>query len=74
MQLQADLLQTPVVCTEVDDASALGAALMGGFAVGRWKSFDDVIALRKVTDVYQPQPIDGALYAGWRQAVGQIIK
>ena len=76
MQLQADLLGTPVVCTEVDDASALGAALMNGFARGQWRSFDEVITLRKVTDVYQPQPLpqEDTLYAGWRHAVEQIIK
>lgn len=32
MQYQADLLDTPIVCTEVEDASALGAVLMNGFA------------------------------------------
>ena len=76
MQLQADLLQTPIVCTEVDDASALGAALMNGFARGLWKSFDEVIPLRKVTDVYQPQSLQQkeTLYAGWRAAVNQLIK
>ena len=76
MQLQADLLGTPVVCTEVDDASALGAALMNGFARGVWKSFDEVIPLRKVTEVYQPdsQPLTSHLYEGWRNAVKQLIK
>ena len=74
MQFQADLLQTPVVCTEVDDASALGAVIVNGFARGLWKGFDDVVGLRKVTQVYQPQPIDGQLYDGWRQAVNQLIK
>ena len=85
MQLQADLLGTPVVCTEVDDASALGAALMNGFARGVWKSFDEVIPLRKVTEVYQPDshlslfkgicnPRTSHLYEGWRNAVKQLIK
>ena len=84
MQLQADLLQTPVVCTEVDDASALGAALMNGFARGVWKNFDEVIPLRKVTQVYQPtshhslfkgicNPRTSHLYEGWRQAVNTLI-
>ena len=34
MQFQADMLETPVVCTEVDDASAFGAVIMNGFARG----------------------------------------
>lgn len=76
MQFQADLLDTPVVCTEVDDASALGAAIMNGFARGLWKSFDEVTGLRKVTQVIQPQPNPqrSSLYQGWRNAVNQLIK
>ena len=74
MQFQADLLETPVVCTEVDDASALGAVIMNGFARGLWKAFDEVTDFRKVTETYLPQPVDPALYEGWRKAVNQIIK
>ena len=76
MQFQADMLDTPVVCTEVDDASALGAVIMNGFARGIWKSFDEVASLRKVTQVIQPQSNDqkNILYQGWRNAVNQLIK
>ena len=76
MQFQADLLQTPIVCTEVDDASALGAAIMNGFALGLWSSFDEVVPLRKVTQVIQPRPDQNtdALYQGWRTAVSQLIR
>ena len=77
MQFQADMLDTPVVCTEVDDASALGAVIMNGFARGLWKSFDEVIPLRKVVKVYQPKANSQkltALYQGWRNAVNQLIK
>ena len=70
------MLDTPVVCTEVDDASALGAVIMNGFARGIWKGFDDVRPLRKVTETYQPQPSGQKekLYQGWRKAVSQLIK
>ena len=78
MQFQADMLDTPVVCTEVDDASALGAVIMNGFARGLWKSFDEVAPLRKVTEVYRPSshlsPLTSHLYQGWRKAVEQLIK
>ena len=76
MQFQADMLNTPVVCTEVDDASALGAVIMNGFARGLWHSFDEVTGLRKVIQTYQPQPKASheACYEGWRQAVHQLIK
>jgi glycerol kinase len=77
MQFQADMLQTPVVCTEVDDASAFGAVIMNGFARGIWKSFDEVKDFRKVTKVFEPKADSQeltALYEGWRKAVGQLIK
>ena len=76
MQVQADMLNTPVVCTEVEDASAFGAVLMNGFARGLWKTFDEVKPLRKVTQVIQPQPRPDAatLYDGWRRAVEQLIR
>jgi glycerol kinase len=78
MQFQADMLDTPVVCTEVDDASALGAVIMNGFARGLWKSFDEVTGFRKVTQTYQPTPhlssLTSHLYEGWRNAVNQLIK
>lgn len=75
MQFQADLLATPVVCTEVEDASALGAVIMNGFARSLWHSFDEVVTLRKVSRVITPHPaLDiQTLYAGWRQAVNQVI-
>ena len=78
MQFQTDMLNTPVVCTEVEDASALGAVIMNGFARGLWKSFDEVIPLRKVTKTYQPDSslltLHSSLYTGWRNAVNQLIK
>lgn len=77
MQFQADMLETPVVCTEVDDASALGAVIMNGFARGLWHSFDEVEGFRVVTETYQPKAIRQeltALYQGWRNAANQLIK
>ena len=88
MQFQADMLDTPVVCTEVDDASALGAVIMNGFARGLWHSFDEVTGFRVVTQTYEPTANSHcaphsdlqvreqltALYEGWRNAVNQLIK
>ena len=75
MQYQADLLDTPIVCTEVEDASALGAVLMNGFARKIWASFDEVTGFRKVTKVIQPESREQVLdsYEGWRKAVNKII-
>ena len=78
MQFQADMLETPVVCTEVDDASALGAVIMNGFARGLWHSFDEVEGFRVVTQTYRPNvqrsTFNVQLYKGWRNAVNQLIK
>ena len=77
MQFQADLLGTPVVCTEVEDASALGAVLMNGFARKTWTSFEEVTGFRKVTKVYRPDEQctkhHGQWYEGWLKAVKTII-
>ena len=75
MQFQADLLDTPVVCTEVEDASAMGAVIVNGFARKRWTSFDDVVQLRRVTKMIEPHHTDEMehLYQGWRKAVEKII-
>jgi len=75
MQLQADLLDTPVVTTEVEDASALGAAVMNGFARGLWHSFDEVSRFRKVTGETRPGDTAAArsVYDGWLAAVRHLI-
>lgn len=75
MQYQADLLQAPIVCTDVEDASALGAAVMAGMATGLWKSFEEVAELRKVTQVIEPlTDSHAAAYDGWLKAVRGVIK
>ena len=75
MQLQADLLRSPIVCTEVEDASAFGAAIVCGLATGLWHSFDEVKPLRKVTQVIEPgNDSHDALYDGWRKAVENLTK
>lgn len=76
MQFQADLLDTPVVCTDVEDASALGAAVINGFARKQWKSFDEVTALRRVTKTILPHHHDEIeqRYKGWLKAVEMVIR
>lgn len=76
MQFQADMLRTPIVCTEVEDASALGAVVMNGFARQLWNSFDKVASLRKVTRTVLPHHTTkhDRLYGEWRKAVGQLCK
>ena len=42
MQLQADLLERPVVRPKMVETTALGAAFLAGLAVGFWKSRDEI--------------------------------
>jgi glycerol kinase len=60
----------------VEDASALGAVLMNGFARKTWTSFDDVTGFRKVTKVIKPAPTAQVQtgYAGWLKAVSRMIE
>jgi glycerol kinase len=76
MQWQADLLDAPVVCTEVEDASALGAVIMCGFAQGLWHTFEEVVPMRKVTKVIAPQHHADTLpfYKEWRDYVKNLIQ
>lgn len=77
MQLQADLLQVPVVRSEVEDASAFGALVMNQFALGRWHSFDDAKAVWQGDAPITPQKTAAEMqpaYEGWQAAVRQLLK
>lgn len=72
MQLQADILDTPVIRPTVRETTALGAAYAAGLAVGFW---DDLEALRQNWQAErefqgtwdEERRAEG--YAGWRRAV-----
>ncbi len=75
MQFQADMLDACVNRSDVEEASALGAALMNGLARSRWKGFDELAALR--TSDNRTLPCMGEeermrLYAGWTLAVRTV--
>jgi glycerol kinase len=55
MQIQADLLQVPVVRPKVTETTALGAAYLAGLAVGYWKDQNDVRANWEVDRKFNPQ-------------------
>lgn len=76
MQFQADMLQAPICCSDVEEASALGAVLMNGLARGVWSSFTDLLSLRKEQKLRLPQMDKnqiGSLYTGWQLAVKTLI-
>jgi glycerol kinase len=77
MQMQADLLQVPVVRSEVEDASAFGAVVMNRFAMGVWHSFEDAVAVWNSDSAMMPDAYTKekeAAYNGWHDAVKQLLK
>lgn len=72
LQLQADLLQVPVIRPEQIETTAFGAAALAGLAVGFWKDADELAAMQQMERIFEPQiSADEAetRYAGWRDAV-----
>lgn len=76
MQFQADLLGVPVVRSRASDLSAMGAAYLAGLATEIWKSLDEVSALDRPHDRFEPQMTPGqrdALLDGWHSAVQRAL-
>ena len=72
MQFQADVLGVPVIRPQVAETTALGAAYAAGFAVGFWKSKQDMKKNWQVDKIWQPDASSTAktaLYAKWKKAV-----
>ena len=77
MQLQADCLRVPINCSDVEEASALGAVVMAGLHQGVWSDFDEVQQLRKSKWTKQPQDNEEQInlwVGGWHKAIEQMMK
>lgn len=77
MQFQADCLRVPIDCSDIEEASALGAVVMNGIARKVWTSFEQVAALRRSRCRITPQDnaqLMHSWYEGWLKAVNQLIK
>ncbi len=72
MQIQADVLQLPVVRPQVTETTALGAAYLAGLAVGVWSGQDEIAKQWAVDRRFEPK-ISGneaaSRRATWRRAV-----
>jgi glycerol kinase len=55
MQMQADILDRPVHRSAQEDLSARGAALLGGLALHWWRSLDELAALPKTVQSFEPR-------------------
>jgi len=62
LQLMADIFQKKVVVTGSADASAVGAAQLGFYALGVLPGLDAAASLVKVESVYEPDPGRAAVY------------
>ncbi len=76
MQMQADLINVPVVRPSCVETTAMGAAYLAGLAVGYWTDVKDVIANCEIDRVFTPQIDDvrrGEKLAGWKKAVSYSL-
>ena len=76
MQFQADVLGRPVVRNNAADISAIGAAYLAGLALGHWQSLDEIEALPKTLERFEPK-LDAATREAalteWRGAVARCL-
>ena len=72
MQMQADIIQTPVHRPRCVETTAMGAAYLAGLAVGYWRNKEEVVANWAMDRAFQPE-IDEITRAkkirGWQRAV-----
>ncbi|MFC2136970.1 glycerol kinase GlpK [Bacteroidota bacterium] len=72
MQFQSDMLGTSIAISDIEEASALGAALAGGLGIGIWKNLNELENLYSSTDKFKPDMPEikqNDLYKGWKAAV-----
>jgi glycerol kinase len=74
MQLQADLLNVPVVRPKVAETTALGAAYLAGLAVGYWRSQADIARQWQADKRFTPAMKPAArnrIAKGWVRALSR---
>jgi glycerol kinase len=72
MQIQADVLQRPVVRSATAETTALGAAFLAGLAVGFWRDQEEISRIWRSDRTFEPRmPASerDALLEGWSRAV-----
>ncbi|MFN8622154.1 MAG: FGGY family carbohydrate kinase [Chloroflexota bacterium] len=71
-QTTADILGLPMLINRAESLAALGAAYLAGLATGLWASTDEIRALPRALDRFDPDPAAPAAtegYAGWQVAL-----
>jgi glycerol kinase len=76
MQFQADILDRPVVASRIAETSALGAAYAAGLAVGFWDGLDELRAMDRSAQRWEPDMDEATRAAGiarWHKGVERSL-
>ncbi|MCL5999065.1 MAG: glycerol kinase GlpK [Chloroflexi bacterium] len=76
MQFQADIIGRPVMRNTSSDVSALGAAYLAGLTAGAWRSEQEVAALPRSRECFEPSlpaSTRERRYAGWKEAISRAM-
>ncbi len=76
MQLQADVLDVPVIRPQVAETTALGAAYAAGLAEGFWSGTDELKQRWAEDKRWEPamdEELRASEYANWQKAVGRTL-
>jgi glycerol kinase len=76
MQFQADITGYTVLRNQSPDASALGAAYLSGLAAGVWRTLDEIEALPRSRERFEPHMTTEertARTTGWKTAVARTM-
>ncbi len=76
MQIQADVLQRPVVRSATAETTALGAAYLAGLAVGFWRDETEIAKIRRDGGRFEPRmPASerDILIDGWHRALERAM-
>jgi glycerol kinase len=76
MQIQAHVLQRPVLRSRTAELSAIGTGIMAGIGAGLWTQEEALSRLSAGTDTFTPvedEAVRNILVAGWRAAIDQTI-
>ncbi|MFD1600724.1 FGGY family carbohydrate kinase [Halobellus rarus] len=76
-QCQADLIDRPLIRSDVTQTTALGACFAAGLAVGVWESMDDLEPCRPTGRTFSPSGDSAAVadsYRRWRDVVETVAQ
>jgi len=76
MQFQADILQSTISRSDIEDASIFGAVIMNGLARKIWNSFEEITNLcnppQYIIPTMTKEKVE-MLYTGWQEAVRRVL-